>query len=445
MRQGFGAFTLTHASTPLDLTSLTLRHINRSGEQDDMPSIGPPQGYMDLPSAQSAAIGSLVSVIGVVVDYLPPKRAYGPESTVSFKLQDPRLRDAMYSGEGLKVRFFGDEKRFPPIKAKGDIVLLRGIRVHEYANEKMLMNQRETKYLVFSGSRIPTPAFKLQYMAGSGNNKLQCEGTCDQNALSPPVQDYIITMKSEMDIPVQPVNHMPAPTLPSPNRTAQPGPGNVAAPKALRGAYSAKFKLVKDLQHYVFSDICVEVVKTFTNNYGNCELYVTDYTANNQMFYYAPPEEKPSDLVRDGDRYGYSGPSKQKWPGPYGFLVLKVNLAEPHASFANQNLAKGDMIALENVKVKLMPDSSRLEGDMWPDQNNPSKVQVRKLRHDRKEIINLCLRKEEYWAARRTNEAKQTAEEEPRLGKRQKRKLRQLKREQEERQKAEKEAAVAEK
>lgn len=411
-----------------------------------MPSIDPPQGYIDLPTVQSAATGSLVSVVGVVVDYLPPKSTRGSELTVTFKLQDPRLRDAMCFGEGLRVRFFGsDEKKFPQIKAKGDIVLLRGMRVLEYSNEKILMSHRETTQLVVSGSRIPAPAFKLQYMTGSGNNKLQCEGTCDQNALSPPVQDYIITMKSEMDIPVQPVNHMPAHTLPSPNRAAQPGPGNVAAPKALRGAYSAKFKLVKDLQHYVFSDICVEVVKTFTNNYGNCELYVTDYTANNQMFYYAPPEEKPSDLVRDGDRYGYSGPSKQKWPGPYGFLVLKVNLAEPHASFANQNLAEGDMIALENVKVKLMPDSSRLEGDMWPDQNNPNKVQVRKLHHDRKEIINLCLRKEEYWAARRTNEAKQTAEEEPRLGKRQKKKLRQLKREQEERQKAETEAAVTEK
>jgi protection-of-telomeres protein 1 len=448
MRQGCGAFSLTHASTPLDLTSLTLRHINRSGEQDDMPSIGPPQGYMDLPSAQSAAIGSLVSVIGVVVDYLPPKRAYGPESTVSFKLQDPRLRDAMHSGEGLRVRFFGDEKRFPPIKAKGDIVLLRGIRVHEYANEKMLMNQRETKYLVFSGSRIPTPAFKLQYMAGSGNNKLQCEGTCDQNALSPPVQDYIITMRSEMDIPVQPVNHMPAPTLPSPNRAAQPGPGNVAAPKALRGAYSAKFKLVKDLRHYTFSDVCVEVVKKFTNNYGNCELYVTDYTANEQMFYYAPPEEKPSDLVRDGDRFGHCGPSKKEWPGPYGFLVLKVNLTEPHASFADQNVKEGDWIALENVKMKLMPDSSRLEGDMWPDQNNPTKVQVRKLRSDRKEMIDMCLRKEEYWASRpeRAQTAeKQAADAEAGLSRKQRKRLRRREREEEARQKAEKEAAVAEK
>jgi protection-of-telomeres protein 1 len=437
--KAFGAFTSTrqHLDEPQLRQDQDLRHINRSGEQDDMPSIGPPEGYIDLPTVQSAATGSLVSVIGVVVDYLPPKKTRTNEMTVLYKLQDSRLRAVMYSDEGLKVRFFAsDPKHFPPIKAKGDIVLLRGIRVLEYSNEKVLISNRETKHLVFSGSRIPAPAFKLQYMTGSGNSKLQCEGSCDQSALSPPVQDYIITMKSELDIPVQPTDHVSAQALAAPNKAAPPGPGKAA------GTHSGKFKLVKDLRHYTFSDVCVEVVKKFTNNYGNCELYVTDYTANEQMFYYAPPEEKPSDLVRDGDRYGYGGPSKKQWPGPYGFYVLKVNLTEPHASFANQHIAEGDMIEMQNVKTKLMPDSSRLEGDMWPDQNNQAKVQVRKLRHHRKEIINLCLRKEEYWAARRTAEEKQRIAVEPHLNKKQRRKRRLA---EEALQKAEKEAAEAEK
>jgi hypothetical protein len=200
---------------------------------------------------------------------------------------------------------------------------------------------------------------------------------------------------------------------------------------------------VKDLEHRVFSDVCVEVVKKFTNNFGHCELYVTDYTENNQMFYYAPPEEKPSDLVHDGDRFGYIGPSKREWPGPYGYLVLKVNLTEPHASFAEQNVAEGDMIEMQNVKMKVMPNNSRLEGDMWPDQHSPSKVQVLKLRPGRKEIIDLCLRKEEYWASRRAKEEKQTAEAEPRQKKKHKKNKKQKKAE-EARQKAEKEAAAAE-
>jgi protection-of-telomeres protein 1 len=409
-----------------------------------MPPIAPPSGFIDLATAQSAAKFSLVNVIGVVVDCLSPMRTAGAgtDFVITFRLQDPSLRDAMYSGDGLKVRYFSpDIDGLPSIKAKGDIVLLRSIRVSEFDNEKLLITVRgnQTKQLVFSATSVPAPALKLGYVAG--NSKLRCHGTYDQKHLFIPHQDYIITLKDEMDIPVQPFDFMPAQALVASNRATHPGPV-VAAPKGPAGAYSTKFKLVKDLQHYIFSDICVEVVKTFTNNNGNCELYVTDYTANNQMFYYAPPEEKPSDLVRDGDRFGHCGPSKQNWPGPYGFLVLKVNLAEPHASFATQNVAEGDMIALENVKVKLMPDSSRLEGDMWPDHNNQAKVQVRKLRHDRKEIIDLCLRKEEYWASRRTAEEKQTAAAEPHLNKKQRRKRRLA---EEARQKAEKEAAEAEK
>jgi hypothetical protein len=80
---------------------------------------------------------------------------------------------------------------------------------------------------------------------------------------------------------------------------------------------------------------------------------------------------------------------------------------------------------------------------MWPDQHSPSKVQVLKLRPGRKEIIDLCLRKEEYWASRRAKEEKQTAEAEPRQKKKHKKNKKQKKAE-EARQKAEKEAAAAE-
>jgi hypothetical protein len=118
------------------------------------------------------------------------------------------------------------------------------------------------------------------------------------------------------------------------------------------------------------------------------------------MFYYAPPEEKANSLVRDGDQFGYNGPPKRDWPGPYGFLVFKVNLVDPHASYARENVSEGDIIAMENVKIKVMPNNSRLEGDMWPDQNNYSKVQVRHLNRQRKEVMNLLLRKNEYKAQR---------------------------------------------
>jgi protection-of-telomeres protein 1 len=413
---------LTTHQTRLNLTSTA------ENTHGDMAAKTPPPGFEHLATAQSAHKGSWNhAVIGIVVDYLPPKQSYGGDFQVTFKLQDQSLR---YSGEGLKVRFFKRRlEDLPPIKAIGDVVLLRNVKVHEYAGEIMLVSTYQTAHLVFSGAVVPSPAFKLDYV--SGNGKLPCQGTDGlRNTLGPVEQDYIITLKDELNIQVKAVDTAlpPAPVGPR-AQLDQPAQSGVADRLAAPGAYSAKFKLVKDLQHRVFSDVCVEVVKKFTTLNGNCELYVTDYTANKEMFYYAAPGEK-NDLVRDGDQFGYNGPPKREWPGPYGFLVLKVNLSEPHASFANNEVIEGEMIALENVKIKLMPNNSRLEGDMWPDQNNPSKVQIRKLHRSRKEVVDLLLRKDEYWTARRGIKEKALEAEKDaaqNLTKRQKKKNKKLK------------------
>jgi hypothetical protein len=363
-----------------------------------MPATAPPPGFVDLATAQAAGKNSVVAVIGVVVDYLPPKQTAGSDVAVTFKLQDYSMR---YSGEGLKVRFFRKRvEDLPAIKAIGDVVMIRNMRVGDFSRETLLLSSFQTTHLVFSGAVVPSPAFKLDYVGGNG--KLPCQGTDGlRNSLGPIEQDYIITLKSELKIQIKAVD-APAPLPAAPGtrnvQAAQPGLGY--GNRAASGAFSDKFKLVKDLQNRVFSDICVEVVKKFPNQFGQCELYVTDYTANEQMFYYAPPEEKANSLVRDGDQFGYNGPPKRDWPGPYGFLVFKVNLVDPHASYARENVSEGDIIGMENVKIKVMPNNSRLEGDMWPDQNNYSKVQVRHLNRQRKEVMNLLLRKNEYKAQR---------------------------------------------
>lgn len=430
---------LTRPPTPFsrDLTYNPLH----GWAQHEMSAKSPPPGFVDLTTAQSASKRSVVNVIGVVADLLPARQVGKGDWSITFKLQDPRLRDAFYRGEGLKVRYF--KKRMedlPPIKGIGDIVLLRSANVSEFSNETLLMGSFSTNHLVFSGASIPSPAFKFDYV--SGNGKLVCHGTDGlRTSLGPVEQDYIITLKEEMRIDVKAV----APPAVAPPVNAPAGLATQGA--SLAAGYSRKFKLVKDIQHRVFSDICVEVVKKFTTMSGNCELYVTDYTSNDQMFYYAAPEEK-TDHVRDGDAFGYNGVSKRQWPGPYGFMVFKVNLSEPHASFANHLVAEGELIGLDNVKVKLMPSNNRLEGDMWPDQNNPSKVQVRKLLRNRKEASDLLLRKSEYWTARLAAVEKATKTETEaleKLTKGQKKRIKRQKDKEAARMRAEQEAALAEK
>jgi protection-of-telomeres protein 1 len=415
---------------PLYASTLTLDNLTFHAKYDNvnMPAMVPPPGFVDLATAQGAGKYSLVSFIGVVVDYLPPRQSAGSDFSVTFKLQDHSMR---YSGEGLKVRFFRKRlEDLPTIKAIGDVVLLRNMKVGEYAGETVPVSCFQTGHLVFSAPVVPSPAFKLDYVGGNG--KLPCQGTDGlRNALGPVEQDYIITLKSELNIQIKPVD-VPAPLSVAPGaRNAQPAPPGLGyASRAASNAYSKKFKLVKDLEESVFSDICVEVVKKFPNQFGQCELYVTDYTANKDMFYYAPPEEKKNSLVRDGDQFGYNGPPKRDWPGPYGYLVFKVTLVDPHASFAREHVSEGDMIALENVKLKVMPNSNRLEGDMWPDQNNYNKVQVRHLPRQRKEIMNLLLRKSEYQAGRQAliEELGKVAEDVPARTKGEKKKERKRKR-----------------
>ncbi|KAM0722715.1 hypothetical protein Q7P37_002156 [Cladosporium fusiforme] len=406
----------------------------------------PPPGFTSLSDAQDLAIRTRVSIIGVVVDYMPPKDTARKEFVVTFKLQDPKLRDVVYGHEGLKVRWFAKRlEDLPQIHAIGDVVLAREVQASEFHGEKMLISGPRSMHLVFSGSALPLPAFKLEYV--SGNAILPCHGTDGQRgSLTPVVQEYIIDLKSELNIEIK--------------KVSDAGPASTAAHSALLPARRGppmspipvagglhRFRLVKDLQHHVFSDLCVEVVKKFPNNYGKCELYVTDFTANEHMFYYAPPEEKQHDLVRDGDQFGYQGPAKRDWPGPWGFLIFRVSLVDPHAAFAIREVEEGDMVTMQNVKVKAM-QNGRLEGDMWPDQNNLSKVQIRKINYKSPQLDNLRLRKDEYWTGRHAIAKKAedaVLEAEGKLSKAERKKLKKRKREEEARKEAEQKAAEDEK
>lgn len=409
----------------------------------------PPPGFADLSDVSNAALKECFSVIGVVVDYMPPKLTTRGEHQVTFRIRDPRLRDAVYGSEGLKIRWFAKQpQNLPQINAIGDVVMVRDGLVAEYNNEKLLISNSRTAVLVFSGAVLPSSAFKLDYV--SGNATLPYHGTDGQRGyLTPIVQEYIIEMKNDLNIEVRKLpNAGSGPPAAQAAITHRPNwqPGQ-SGPPAPQYAGFHKFRLVKDLQHLVFSDLCVEVVKKFPNNYGKCELYVTDYTANEQMFYYAPPEEK-HDLVRDGDHFGYNGPPKRNWPGPFGFMVLRVTLVEPHAGFAIREIEEGDEILMQNVKIKFNPNNNKLEGDMWPDRYAPSKVQIQKINHKFPQIQDLRLRKDAYYAERRaiTEKAEQAnAEVEVKLSRSEKKKQKKLRKQEETRKKAEQEAALAEK
>nr|POF21118.1 protection of telomeres protein 1 [Quercus suber] len=163
--------------------------------------------------------------------------------------------------------------------------------------------------------------------------------------------------------------------------------------------FGPKFQLIKQLRSGTFVDLCVMVVKKFyINAVQRTELYVTDYTENDKMFYYTPPEEL-GEQEREGDQFGYNNGPTRSWLGPYGHTVLKVNTRHPHSMYANLWGEDNQILILRNVKMKAMNDYSNLEGDMWPDDQNLGKNNVRRLQpneHDLPEVHELLERKEKY-------------------------------------------------
>lgn len=379
-----------------------------------------PKNFTDLATAYSSPADSFLNIIGVVVDLMPPTVTTKGQYMLTFKLLDERLRDSLYGNEGLRVRFFRPElQKLPNVHQHGDVVLLRNIKISTFHQQQIALSNFQTEVTVFPSASIPGPNFEIAYQ---GKQRLQSLGVpLDVNKLSLEEQQYVIALKREMGATVQGTagsatthrnNARPAPPLEAPT-----GPAaivkyqgqDLSAPDPKRPKLGKKVKLISELEHMQFADIYAQVVKKFPTHLGTCELYVTDYTENKGMFLYTAPEEE-SDRERDGDTFGYSGAPKRSWPGPWGQLVLKINVRNPHADYANKEVSEGNFLLLKNVKIK---SYDKLEGDMWPDDKNPGEVKINKLKDFQMSgISDILERRDKYWAARGTKltEAEQQPE-----------------------------------
>ncbi|RMY33157.1 hypothetical protein D0865_14537 [Hortaea werneckii] len=293
-----------------------------------------PNGFVDLAKAYTMPPNSFINIMGVVVDLMPTKLIHTGQHTMTFKLLDTAFRDSVQGNQinGLTVRFFkNDATKLPDIRSIGDVVLIRDIKMTNYRDQPVALSTWNTEPQVFPASSIPDPKFSIAYQ---GNKRIVSRGAPqDTRKLSLQEQAYVISLKSDLSSSVT------ASTISATeqNKKREPGPlpPNLAPPvKKARSSicsFGPKFQLVEELEHMRFANICGEVVKKFSNPFGQCELYLTDYTQNKNLFYYAPPEEEQQDGSRDGDIFAYNQPIRKAWPGPYGWQVLKLDLPEVKA------------------------------------------------------------------------------------------------------------------
>ncbi|KAI6883932.1 hypothetical protein KC360_g4718 [Hortaea werneckii] len=380
-----------------------------------------PNGFVDLAKAYSMPANSFINIMGVVVDLMPTKPTATGQHMMTFKLLDTAFRDSVHGNQinGLTVRFFKhDPNKLPDIRSIGDVVLIRDIKIMNYSSQPVALSTWNTEPQVFPVSSIPDPTFSIAYQ---GNERIVSRGAPqDTRKLSLQEQAYVISLKSNLS------NSITASTISATERNKKresgPLPPNLAPPmkkaRSSTSSFGAKFQLVEELEHMRFANICGEVVKKFSNPFGQCELYLTDYTQNKNLFYYAPPEEEQQDGSRDGDIYAYNQPARKAWPGPYGRQVLKVNLTEPHSNFATRRVEEGDLVLLQNVKIKIGTYSANphLEGDMWPDPLSPDKVLVQIIRNhqrDLPEVKALEERKKKYETMRKSKQPKREEKQKP--------------------------------
>ncbi|EME85736.1 uncharacterized protein MYCFIDRAFT_213975 [Pseudocercospora fijiensis CIRAD86] len=366
-----------------------------------------PGGFVDLATAYRSADETFVSIIGTVVDLMEPTKTRGSSYMFSFKLLDERLSRAIEGSHGLTCRFFiNDLEGMPKVRRVGDMVLLRNVKVIT-RDMKMVISNHQTEATVFPAESIPSKVFSITYKTDKGLiPRLGIPKHVEKFNLAE--QEYVIHVNEAMRSFVELASARSANDS-RPLEEREDGPA-AKRQKIDTVPRNPKLKAIKDLRGHekAWADIYAIVIKTFGTANG-CDLYVTDYTENQAVRRYTYPEEEV-DSIRDGDVYGYNGPKKKAWRGPWGHFVYKVNLKAPHARFADANLNEGDVVLLKNVKMRITPENAFLEGDMWPDDKHPEKIQIQKVKNLAiQEVQEMMARKDKYWNKRNARIAQQEA------------------------------------
>lgn len=374
-------------------------------------ALNPPQGFVDLSTAYTSPDLTFINVIGVVVDLMPPTLSRKGEWTMTFRLLDRKLYGWVSGSEGLSIRFFKlDSTHLPRVQNIGDVVLVRHLKMMTWSGQRSALSNYQTECIVFPSARIVDPNFAI---AVQGSKRIETLGIeREKDNFNMHEQSYVMSLKKNMADVIN--DRLRALTGQMQRREEVHEQEPLPKKQKVNGSFNPKFKLITELTPRIFADLYGEVVKRIGVTYG-CDLYITDYTSNELLRQYDPPEKQTSE-DKDGDIYGYTaGTSKKSWPGPFGQLTMKINVKPPHAQVANRVLNEGDFVLLQNVKTRVTDAGPWLEGDMWPDDMAPERIKFVKLDANNDPPLQLkgvLQRRAAYWKTRETRLDQKQREEE---------------------------------
>jgi protection of telomeres protein 1 len=345
-----------------------------------------PANFVNLSSLRAGKSHTLYNVIGVCVDFLSPKKCRNGAGDwkIAFTLHDPSWTD----GQGMEIAFFRKAiDELPQIQSQGDVVILRGVKVMDHQGLLEGISNYGTTWTILPIDKLDkinsVPDLKENaqwYRKGS-------TGHLTMN-ISESELKYAKWIASQAD----PSSWPPARPKPRVDTTEATIHTGASAPPLRK----EKFKLIKDLEipgeRTIFADLAGEVRKIYNRDWL-IELYITDYTINENLYNYKPNSTEGG---RDGDPYGHIPEGKSQWPGPWGQMTMTICCRDRQRDAVNATVKPGDIVFLRNVHLKMDKQGLKLEGNCRDDDRYPNKVLIEVLKTNDEKRKQVLQRKRDY-------------------------------------------------
>ncbi|ROV87692.1 hypothetical protein VMCG_10565 [Cytospora schulzeri] len=323
-----------------------------------------PKGFTSIRDVLDGKFSSkIVSVIGVVKDYLLPRSTAGPDWKSRISLYDHSTEE---EGNAISLEVFLPKDQMPDVQA-GDIIIASRVTRQEWQGSPSLKsNHYASDIHVYDAPRIAS-------CRGARSARGALKPSSREVHRNPEQEDeeYVLWLYNKID------------NVPDREQVAS------RAEQTLN--IKDKFTLLQDAEYRKFADLIVQVVKEPYDLGDKMTLWVSDYTENSNLFNKTNNASDWTDgmPIRDGDAYGYtskwskparSTAAEEKWMGPCGHMSIQLTCWEPHADFIRSNVQVRDWIHLHNVEIGHGKSGvMNMEGFLRTDRHYPGRVYVKVL------------------------------------------------------------------
>lgn len=325
--------------------------------------------------------GSMVNVVGLVIDFRLPTATKGAGESSSLRpnllsltvadfkctliLKDLSVEDNDMNH--LEFNIFRPRADMPQVTA-ADVVLVTQAKVQNFRSNMSLIAHSTTSIRRYAASKIPRPPHPAQAALEPGPKR-------DSHAPTPEEHRYVSYFYHKICKDDVPDEH------------------TFKARAAQSLNVKDKFSELKDVRDGKFYDLVGQVAKEpYDAGWGGVTLYISDYTENSNFFHktWDGLEESGSG---SGDPYGYTTSTdlsmhRKEWVGPYGKMTIQITCFEPHASIIRSEVRSGSWVQLRNVQIKYGRDGRFLEGFMRENRDAITKTNVDVLETTNRDTID---------------------------------------------------------